>query len=267
MTFTFERDRMASEETRDEDTATEIPVISTDETLDQEIQSRPGVARTGYISRAQALEEFRKLSGFADALDLLGDNPLVDIAGANHAGWLSVLVHTGVSTLPVGTDRSFVLPNDDEGAERAEKSVGNADLRAVGDDDLLGLAAALGIKDVERQPMLLEDAGVLAQLRHEGLADAACADGDLEMILCAHAASAKYDGNRGQAGHPTRRSHPASPNPTGVMPRCCGKANRCTAGSANRRRHSGLRGASWERRTSRQGKQGSGEKENVLPRP
>ena len=44
--------------------------------LAREIQARPGVARTGYISRAQALEEFRKLSGFGDALDLLGDNPL-----------------------------------------------------------------------------------------------------------------------------------------------------------------------------------------------
>ena len=44
--------------------------------LAHEIESRPGVARTGYISRAQALEEFRKLSGFGDALDLLGENPL-----------------------------------------------------------------------------------------------------------------------------------------------------------------------------------------------
>lgn len=44
--------------------------------LAREIEARPGVARTGYISRTQALDEFRKLSGFGDALDLLGDNPL-----------------------------------------------------------------------------------------------------------------------------------------------------------------------------------------------
>lgn len=44
--------------------------------LAREIEARPGVARTGYISRQQALDEFRKLSGFGDALDLLGDNPL-----------------------------------------------------------------------------------------------------------------------------------------------------------------------------------------------
>lgn len=44
--------------------------------LAREIETRPGVARTGYISRTQALDEFRKLSGFGDALDLLGDNPL-----------------------------------------------------------------------------------------------------------------------------------------------------------------------------------------------
>lgn len=40
------------------------------------IEKRPGVAKTAYISREQALAEFRDLSGFGEALDLLQDNPL-----------------------------------------------------------------------------------------------------------------------------------------------------------------------------------------------
>ncbi len=44
--------------------------------LAQEIGRRPGVSATRYISREQALQEFRSLSGFGEALDLLADNPL-----------------------------------------------------------------------------------------------------------------------------------------------------------------------------------------------
>ena len=44
--------------------------------LAREIAARPGVAHTGYISRDQALAEFRKLSGFSEALDILDNNPL-----------------------------------------------------------------------------------------------------------------------------------------------------------------------------------------------
>ncbi|MCI0750082.1 MAG: permease-like cell division protein FtsX [Nevskiales bacterium] len=44
--------------------------------LTQTLQRRPGVARAGYISREQSLAEFRELSGFGQALDLLQDNPL-----------------------------------------------------------------------------------------------------------------------------------------------------------------------------------------------
>lgn len=38
--------------------------------------ARAGVARASYISREQSLAEFRELSGFGEALDLLSDNPL-----------------------------------------------------------------------------------------------------------------------------------------------------------------------------------------------
>ncbi|PTU31659.1 permease-like cell division protein FtsX [Stenotrophobium rhamnosiphilum] len=44
--------------------------------LARELNARPGVARTTYISRDQALAEFRKLSGFGEALDILDNNPL-----------------------------------------------------------------------------------------------------------------------------------------------------------------------------------------------
>jgi cell division transport system permease protein len=44
--------------------------------LARELARRPGVAAARYISREQALEEFRSYSGFGEALDILKDNPL-----------------------------------------------------------------------------------------------------------------------------------------------------------------------------------------------
>ena len=44
--------------------------------LTRELEHRPGVATARYISREQALEEFRSYSGFGEALDILKDNPL-----------------------------------------------------------------------------------------------------------------------------------------------------------------------------------------------
>jgi cell division transport system permease protein len=46
------------------------------ETLSRELAARPGVGSSRYISRESALAEFRALSGFAEALDVLDDNPL-----------------------------------------------------------------------------------------------------------------------------------------------------------------------------------------------
>lgn len=46
------------------------------EQLGDEIGQRPGVRKALYLSREQSLMEFRQLSGFGEALDLLGDNPL-----------------------------------------------------------------------------------------------------------------------------------------------------------------------------------------------
>lgn len=44
--------------------------------LAESIKARPGVADTVYISREQSLQEFKALSGFGGALDLLESNPL-----------------------------------------------------------------------------------------------------------------------------------------------------------------------------------------------
>lgn len=44
--------------------------------LSRELAERDAVARTHYISREEALEEFRKASGFGQALDLIDSNPL-----------------------------------------------------------------------------------------------------------------------------------------------------------------------------------------------
>lgn len=45
-------------------------------TLADKLRGWDGVAEVRYISREQALEEFRELSGFGDALDSLAENPL-----------------------------------------------------------------------------------------------------------------------------------------------------------------------------------------------
>ncbi|MDB5976443.1 MAG: cell division protein FtsX [Nevskia sp.] len=44
--------------------------------LAHDLTRRPGVSSARYISREQALEEFRTFSGFGEALDILKDNPL-----------------------------------------------------------------------------------------------------------------------------------------------------------------------------------------------
>src|SRR4029434_4032940 len=66
-----------------------------------------------------------------------------------------------------------------EYADRTEEALRDADLRAVGDHGLLGLAAAVGIENVEREIVAFEQAGLVADLGDEGFANAAPADCDL----------------------------------------------------------------------------------------
>src|SRR5262249_59210270 len=71
---------------------------------------------------------------------------------------------------------------------------GDAELRAVGDDRLLGLAAAIGIENVECEVVPFEQAGLVADLGHEGFADAAAADRNLELIVSASRFDASDEG-------------------------------------------------------------------------
>ena len=73
----------------------------------------------------------------------------------------------------------------------------DADVDAAGEHDLDGLAAALGVEHVEREAMLLEDAGVLAELRHALLPAAALPDRDLERILRDRGAVQEHQRQRG----------------------------------------------------------------------
>src|SRR5262249_39177369 len=68
-------------------------------------------------------------------------------------------------------------------SDGAKKARGHADLGAVRDHRLLGLAAAVGIEDVEREVVLAKQAGIVADLGDKGLANAAAADRDLQPVL------------------------------------------------------------------------------------
>ena len=72
------------------------------------------------------------------------------------------------------------------GAEHAEHAGGRAELDAAGDHRLLGLAAALGIEDVEHDAVLLEDAAALAELGDRGIPQPALADRDAQRVVGAH---------------------------------------------------------------------------------
>ena len=58
--------------------------------IQRQVATRPDVAEAELVTRAQALEEFRRLSGFGEALDLLDENPLPPLVlvrpAASHAG-------------------------------------------------------------------------------------------------------------------------------------------------------------------------------------
>ena len=64
--------------------------------LARQIQKLPEVASVSYISRGEALEEFRRLSGFGDALEALQDNPLPSVL---------VIRPTPVASTPAATEK------------------------------------------------------------------------------------------------------------------------------------------------------------------
>ena len=106
-------------------------------------------------------------------------------------------------------------------AEHAEEADRNADLRAVRDHRLLRLAAAVGVEDVEREAMLLEDAGLVAKLGDEGLAHVAVADRDLEVVLRECGVGAEQQGEHAQRQNPaTHRPLPSGFVVIGVAGAC-----------------------------------------------
>jgi hypothetical protein len=70
-----------------------------------------------------------------------------------------------------------------ESAEHTESTGRRAELDAAGNHRLLGFAAALGVEDVQRDPVLLEDAAALAEFDHRGVPQAALPDCDPQRIV------------------------------------------------------------------------------------
>ncbi|HEY5789535.1 MAG TPA: permease-like cell division protein FtsX, partial [Gammaproteobacteria bacterium] len=80
------------------------------ERLAATLRARPGLEQVTLLPRAEALEEFRRLSGFGAALDALADNPLPDVIvlrpAASHAEPAAVERLVGeLGTLP-GVERA-----------------------------------------------------------------------------------------------------------------------------------------------------------------
>ncbi len=69
------------------------------------------------------------------------------------------------------------------GRHRALRADGEAEIGGAGDHRLQRLARARGVDDLERDTVLLEDAGLLAEIGHRGVPVAALADRDLEEII------------------------------------------------------------------------------------
>lgn len=69
--------------------------------LQDKIRALPGVAAVQYISREQALIEFKRLSGFGEALDVLDNNPLPPVIVVTPAPSMNTpdLIQTLVQTL------------------------------------------------------------------------------------------------------------------------------------------------------------------------
>ena len=103
---------------------------------------------------------------------------------------------------------------------------------APGDYHLDRLTAALGVENVELDAMLLEDAGILAELRHEGLSHPAAAHRKLEPVIGkADPRQQRQCGGQRRAGKRSRTTHQrALPAPRLV--RVLREASKSNAGPA-----------------------------------
>src|SRR5215467_14248867 len=80
-------------------------------------------------------------------------------------------------------DWSSDVCSSDLGSERIECADPGADIGATGDYGLLGFAGALGIENLQHEPVLLEETGILPQLR-KGIFPRPCqSPGDAQFVL------------------------------------------------------------------------------------
>src|SRR6266480_7084025 len=86
-----------------------------------------------------------------------------------------------------------------KGSKRVECADPGANIGAAGDHGLLGFASALGIENLQHEPVLLEEAGILPQLR-KGILPRPCqSPGNAQLVL--------RDGDAIQADKKRERRH------------------------------------------------------------
>jgi hypothetical protein len=86
------------------------------------------------------------------------------------------------------------------GAHDAERAGGEADVGTARDHGLLRLPAPLGVEQLQLEPVLLEEAGARAELRHGRVPIALLADGELQFVLGGGGATGDGDKHGGQHG-------------------------------------------------------------------
>ena len=69
------------------------------------------------------------------------------------------------------------------GADRRLDAAAAGDIHAAGNHGLMGLGAALGVEDIDRDAAALEDAGALAEFGDGGVPLSALRYRDLEQIV------------------------------------------------------------------------------------
>ena len=140
-----------------------------------------------------------------------------------------------------------------EGAQHALGADIDAEIGAAGDHRLHGLAGARGAEDLERDPMLLEDAGLLAEDRRLAAPDLELADRDLERVLRLRRSSRESErrNKRASQHRSVHRFHRMSSD-AGTAPcrsprvaACVARRRRIARDAARRTRHCATAIVSW----------------------
>ena len=105
------------------------------------------------------------------------------------------------------------------GAQNAHDPCPDPDLDTAGYDSLLGLAGTLGVEDFEREAVLLENAGALADIGNRRIPQSALADRNLQCVLPERGRACQR--KRSDTGKPKRgRDHGAFPSCGFVVEPC-----------------------------------------------